>query len=413
MISIYRILYFILKYVSLGFSPFLGPKYKIWRQLRDQGIVPLGVNKKCFWFHASSGEIEYVKSIILELRNQKPQCQIVVSYSSPSAEQLFSNIKSAVDLFFPLPWDQPEAIKSLFRELDPAILIFSRTDFWPELIEQAHQFKVPIVVVSFYAELTTLKRWLYQGLFKKFKYISCVDGRQADALKLILPKNSQIQADGDTRFDQVFWRLSQPSKVILQTQKPIFICGSTWNEDEVKLWPVFGELIKSGYQIILSPHEVSADHIQRLHKDLVSKNFTVQLLSEAAFPQLHFLTDFLLVDQIGYLADLYRYGRIAFVGGSFKEKVHSVMEPLCCGLPVIVGPYYKNNPEANKYVQFTDPVLIYAVENSSELLKAIDSIQTQGVELQLKIKKIALENKNNTQKILKTILDIVLERANF
>ena len=59
----------------------------------------------------------------------------------------------------------------------------------------------------------------------------------------------------------------------------------------------------------------------------------------------------MIVDQIGILAELYTWGQAAFVGGSFRKQVHSVMEPLACGIPVAVGPFHQNNREALEFQQ--------------------------------------------------------------
>lgn len=52
---------------------------------------------------------------------------------------------------------------------------------------------------------------------------------------------------------------------------------------------------------------------------------------------------------MGLLAELYTWASIAFVGGSFKKQVHSVMEPLVAGIPVLIGPYHENNREADQF----------------------------------------------------------------
>ncbi len=54
----------------------------------------------------------------------------------------------------------------------------------------------------------------------------------------------------------------------------------------------------------------------------------------------------MIIDQVGILADLYAWADWAFVGGSFKKQVHSVMEPLAQGCKTFFGPYYGNNREA-------------------------------------------------------------------
>ncbi len=420
MIYIYRFFYLLLKAFVIVLKPFLGIKMQAWIALRSRNLKALQPLKDSYWFHAASGEIEYVKSLIIHIKKTNPQAQIVVTYSSPSAEKLFNNIKPFVDEFFPLPWDEPRAIKNLIRLINPRLIIFSRTDFWPEFLQQAGDAKIPICIVSFFGELTVIKKWMHRWLFKNVSFISCVEEAQVQQLREILSPETLVTRDGDTRFDQVFWRLEQSSKVQVLNKRPIFICGSTWPEDEAHLLPVFRELTKK-YQIIWSPHEVALPNIQRILKVISSQNYSHQLLSEAPSSTLQFTSDILVVDQIGYLADLYRYGEIAFVGGSFKEKVHSVMEPLCCGLPVLLGPYHQNNPEAVRFKDLRDPQIIYVTQCQSDLLRAIAEIETamkdapDGLSNQLKekIKSVMQTQKNSTLKILNTIINTILKNKDF
>lgn len=46
----------------------------------------------------------------------------------------------------------------------------------------------------------------------------------------------------------------------------------------------------------------------------------------------------LVVDAVGFLAELYREGDVAYVGGGLVGKgLHSVVEPAAAGLPVLFG----------------------------------------------------------------------------
>jgi 3-deoxy-D-manno-octulosonic-acid transferase len=56
--------------------------------------------------------------------------------------------------------------------------------------------------------------------------------------------------------------------------------------------------------------------------------------------------DVLLINRGGMLADLYRLGKVAFVGGGFGKGVHSVIEPMANGLPVLCGPNIHVSHEA-------------------------------------------------------------------
>jgi 3-deoxy-D-manno-octulosonic-acid transferase len=62
-------------------------------------------------------------------------------------------------------------------------------------------------------------------------------------------------------------------------------------------------------------------------------------------------TPVVLADGIGYLAELYRAGDIAYVGGSWTTGVHNVMEPAVLGLPVFFGPRIDNSWEAGMLIR--------------------------------------------------------------
>ncbi|MGZ3692074.1 MAG: 3-deoxy-D-manno-octulosonic acid transferase, partial [Pseudobdellovibrio sp.] len=104
-------------------------------------------------------------------------------------------------------------------------------------------------------------------------------------------------------------------------------------------------------------------------------------------------------DKIGFLADVYRFADLAFIGGSFKDKVHSVMEPLCCGLNVITGPFYKNSPEAVKYHNR----FVHSVQSNSEFNKQVKKlINGEKVNILAEMKK----NLNASQKVISIIQDL-------
>lgn len=365
-----------------------------WIALRNTSIQIHSNIKNSIWFHAASGEIEYVKPLINQLYLQYPKKSIIVTYSSKSAEKLFENIKNQVTQFIPIPWDQPRVIQKLIKSIHPDILIFSRTDFWPEMIEQCHEKTIPIIAVSYFNKSQALSFLSKKLVFNKMSYISCVDLKTAS-----LFKDGLAQADGDSRFDQVFWRLNQPSKVKITSSNKIFVAGSTWGEDEESLKPLFDQLIQDNYQIVWSPHEISSEKISKIQTYLKNKNYTSRLLSTQV--NFNFSENFLIVDTVGYLADIYRFATFAFVGGSFKEKIHSVMEPLCCGIPVLVGPYYENNPEA---VKFKKEKFIFVAQNSIDLINNYAQIKNLNLqEFKRSLTTQLEQNKNVTEKIRLTL----------
>lgn len=419
-ILIYRLFYILLKAIILLLKPILNSKMKLWIQLRNQPVpVFPNAGKIVFLFHAASGEIEYVKSLIRELKEARAEVFIVVSYSSPSAQKLFENIKIHVDLFLPLPWDQPAVMEHFLTALNPHSLFFARTDFWPELMTQAYRKKINLYVVSFNPSLSFTNRFLIKNFLNKASALFCVHPQQIPLLKNLVSENVFISAPGDTRFDQVFWRLKQPTRFAIELTSNLSygVLGSTWEDDEKHFTPLLSEMISNGYKMIWSPHEVDARNIQRIEALLEDKKLKFQKLSAIGkeIPYRFLDCDVLLIDQIGYLADLYRNASWAFVGGSFKHKVHSVMEPLCCAIPIVVGPFINNSPEALKYshIEMNGLPVIQIVSNSTEFLSAINKVKNAPSQ---DFKRLLIghleQHRNATRKILHYVVRRTQESLN-
>ena len=63
-------------------------------------------NTQWIWFHVASGELEYAKPVISELKKSAKDCKILVTFFSPSVIAALGKTPD-VDLFVPMPWDTP------------------------------------------------------------------------------------------------------------------------------------------------------------------------------------------------------------------------------------------------------------------------------------------------------------------
>ena len=60
----------------------------------------------------------------------------------------------------------------------------------------------------------------------------------------------------------------------------------------------------------------------------------------------------LLVDKVGFLLQLYKYGNAAWIGGGFgKEGVHNVLEAAVYGMPCFYGPIFHQFLEAKELIE--------------------------------------------------------------
>jgi 3-deoxy-D-manno-octulosonic-acid transferase len=375
-LEFYRIFYPACLFIAKLLAPYNKKLKKGFRMRENENRVPPWLNfidlKNPILIHCASGEFEYAKPVIREIKKKNPAQHVVVTYFSPSYEAQIKNTKE-VDFSCPLPWDLPHIQREFLRKLKPRQILISRTDLWPEFLYQAKAQQIPISMFSTTLAANSSKiqnifiRSYMRWIFSFLNSVYCVsDEDKMNLSQLIDPK--RITTIGDTRFDQVLYRISKPNflKDLLPKNARInnvFIGGSTWEEDEKEILPIFKDLIRNGSQVIVAPHEPSEEHIQKLREKLSVLGMRSLLYSEATiWPS----NQVLIIDQTGILADLYAWADWAFVGGSFKKQVHSVMEPLAQGCKTFFGPYHSNNREA---LLFKELKYATSVQNGQQMLE--------------------------------------------
>jgi 3-deoxy-D-manno-octulosonic-acid transferase len=180
---------------------------------------------------------------------------------------------------------------------------------------------------------------------------------------------SNVLVSGDTRFDRVLsisaQTVNHPEIEQFAGMSKLWVCGSTWEEDEQLIFPVFERLLKEGKKIklLIAPHDVSEGRI----KSIVTKFPDAVLYSKAEDTILPDKT-IMIIDKIGLLSFLYRYGDIAYIGGGFGKGIHNVTEAAVYGIPVIFGSnYYKFN-EATELIKRGAG---FSVSNESELVQPV------------------------------------------
>jgi 3-deoxy-D-manno-octulosonic-acid transferase len=352
MFFIYR--FFLMPFLKLVL-PLLKPfaPAKIKETLNDrENLVWQPLSSRPIWIHAASGEIEYALSVIRGFKEKYPQSCILVTFFSPSAKS-WANRLEGVDLFIPIPFDHRGDVSKFLDFYKPLVALFARTDVWPEVSYQLKKRKIPsLLFAATFAEASSRKKMFARSLTRwalnHLSEIHCVSAEDVSEIEKVGVMTRTLTA-GDTRYDQVFHRLENPRKKIkfsMSSAKPLFVMGSTWPEDEEMLIPALSTWLKTG-RAILVPHEIDPGHIEKICAQLSQAQMSFEIYSEAR----SWTSSVLIVNEFGLLQEFYKYCQVAFVGGSFKAKVHSVMEALCLNRPVIVGPFFRNNREAMEMSQ--------------------------------------------------------------
>jgi 3-deoxy-D-manno-octulosonic-acid transferase len=79
----------------------------------------------------------------------------------------------------------------------------------------------------------------------------------------------------------------------------------------------------------------------------------------------------LIIDNIGMLSSLYRYGSVAYIGGGFGKSIHNTLEAAVYSIPVVFGPAFGKFNEAIELIESGGG---YGVQSAAELKNILDKL---------------------------------------
>jgi 3-deoxy-D-manno-octulosonic-acid transferase len=267
----------------------------------------------------------------------------------------------AFGFFDYLRFDTPDNARFCLDTLRPDILVYVKFDIWPNLVVEASKRGVPQALVAGTLSpgsmrLSRIARGFYGDLYSRLGAIAAISEEDADRFRRDARGAVEIVVAGDTRFDQVCRRIDASTVTlpggVSAAGRTWIVAGSTWPKDQALVVSGYRALRKTRRDVgrILVPHEPSAARLAAIRRALASAGLPCRMLSSLG-DEAPEEEDVVVADGVGYLAELYRAGRIAYVGGSFTTGVHNVMEPAVLSLPVFFGPRIDNSYEARRLVE--------------------------------------------------------------
>ena len=340
-------------HVLVRFASVFNTKAKLWlngrKNIFDDLSQKIQPEDKIAWFHcASLGEFEQGRPLIEELKQRHPDFKILLTFFSPSGFEIRKNYEKA-DFVCYLPLDTPQNAKQFLNIVKPQLIFFIKYEFWYFFLKEIGKRKIPLYLVSgifrgnqrFFRKYTVLSR-------KMLSWFTHFFVQNEDSKQLLNSINIQnVTVTGDTRFDRVF-TITQQSKDLPIIEKfaqnnTLLIAGSTWKPDEEILTKFFNQS-DNQLKLIIAPHETHKENINRIIKLFPDKNL-VRRYSEAIETDVSNF-NVLIIDSIGILSSIYKYGQIAYIGGGFGKGIHNILEAATFGIPIIFGPGFKKFQEA-------------------------------------------------------------------
>jgi 3-deoxy-D-manno-octulosonic-acid transferase len=341
--------------MAVRMAAFFKPKAQQWVDGRKPNQYPFPSAEKRIWFHtASLGEYEQARPVIDELRRIYSDKKIVITFFSPSGYETVKK-KNADDEVLYLPLDTPANARFICNYINPEIAVFVKYEFWYFTITELKKRNVPVLLIAaLFKPNQIFFRWyggLFRNLLHSYEHLFVQDMKSVDLLVSVGVMNAT--ATGDTRFDRVLKIASENNSLPLieafQNGAKIFIAGSTWEKDEKLFVSIINEVYQhfSDFKFIIAPHEINAEHIEKLQRQIIPVNCRYSSLSVEDAPHYRVL----IIDNIGMLSRLYRYADMAYVGGGFNQGIHNILEAAACGIPVVFGPKYGRFKEAQDMLE--------------------------------------------------------------
>tara|TARA_X000001036_G_scaffold152184_1_gene144539 strand:- start:18801 stop:20021 length:1221 start_codon:yes stop_codon:yes gene_type:complete len=401
MISLYNIIIFlssILIFIGSFFSKKLNLLYNGRKKIKKYFKIINITNEKKIWIHVSSvGEFEQAKSIIYYFKN-KSKLKIFITFFSPSAEKVIKKFK-LVDYSCYLPEDSKNKISYLYKKINPKILLLIKYEFWYHLINEGNKINIPVVSISSIFR----KNQIYFNAFsffskplKKINYYYVQNEESKSLLKSIDIIN--VIVVGDTRFDRVY-DIYKESKNYPKIENFIkksktLIIGSSWKSDINILKN--GILNSNKLKFIIAPHNVNENEIVFIENLFLNNTIRYSNLEvDNSYDK-----NILIIDNIGMLSSIYRYGNIAYIGGGFEGTLHNSLEAAIWDLPILYG-NHKNNQKFNEIRNMEKLELTFPINSTIEYEKKINELlnkkNTYGT------KKYVLNNIGATKLIFKSL----------
>lgn len=398
---------------AYGLAAFINPKARAFRDGRRQQadelrkVFPLAGAQPLVWFHcASLGEFEQGRPVMEALKAARPGVRILLTFFSPSGYEVRKNYALADHVFY-LPWDTAANAEWFATRVRPAIAVFVKYEFWYHYARALRQHGIALISISAIFRPSHVyfkpRGFAFRSILKNFSHFFVQNDLSRQLLQSI--GITDVTLAGDTRFDRVTEVAAQAGDNAIarafSDNRKVMVIGSAWPEDMEALLPFMNER-RQDMRFIVAPHEISDDFMKSIEKAFRGRAVRYSSATKSDVTS----TELLIIDTIGLLAHLYRYGAYAFVGGGFRQGLHNILEAACYGIPVFFG----SRAPYDKYQEAVDLIArggAFAVADTAELNSAFarlsaapDAYRKSADECRAYVQ----QNRGATEKIITYIL---------
>jgi len=304
---------------------------------------------KLIWFHgASVGETLSMYPLINKILEKDETANILVTSGTRTSAKILGDTLPERVFHQYIPIDYYPYVRRFIAHFKPDVAIWFESEFWPNLMKEAHDNGVKMILVNGRISDRSFSRWkIFKGAAEKilslFDLIIAQSRESRERLSILSGKN--VEYYGNIKFAALGKMDIDKEKVAAFSEsvkgRRVFLAASTHAGEEEKIVKVHS-LLKKEFPdiltIIVPRHPNRSDKIVGV---LNSSGFAYKVRSRGDVVTGD--TDIYLADTMGEMAMFYSLCKVVFVGGSMvKFGGQNMIEPMYAEDAVLVGKHTFN-----------------------------------------------------------------------
>ncbi|EIM38796.1 MULTISPECIES: 3-deoxy-D-manno-octulosonic acid transferase [Acinetobacter] len=375
-------------------------------------------NKHAIWFHVVSvGETNAAQPLIeYYLKSGHP---VLVTNTTKTgqarAKSLFLK-EPYLNLFQAvyLPADQKHLIQDFYQKYQPKLLLLMETELWPNLIDQARNYKVPCLLLNArlseksaqgYGKVKGLTRSMLNAMQQLLAQDLATQQRYIDLG--IETKKTQIL--GNIKFDitapqQFIERASELKREWTLQGRKIITLASTHAPEEQQLMAELKAALDTDPNLLCIVVPRHPERFDEVFQAAQALNLTTQRRSLEQ--KIEADTQIYLADSMGEMWLWYALSQVCYVGGSLNEPGggHNILEPIALNVPTILGKNYFNfQTIVDEFIEAQAVEVVENVQQAATTLLKILNDSSKAESLNTAAQKIMQQNQGSLAKHIAVI----------
>ena len=302
------------------------------------------------WVHAVSvGETLAARPIIDHVLRRRPQTSIVFTTTTITGQAQARRLFPEATITY-FPFDFSRSVRRFLTHHRPRVFATMETEIWPNVTRWSRAAGIRLILANGRLSDRSFPRYrmlrpIVRRILRQYERVLAREENDRARFIAIGASPDRVEVAGNVKFD--FTPDGQPLPMATQlaaliSSRPVLILGSTVQGEDEILLPELEEFVKQrNVFLIIAPRR--PERFEIVAGLLATSSLNSVRRSELSTNDQQRTTNVLLLDTIGELSRIYRFGTVAFVGGSLvRSGGHNPIEPAAAGLPVCFGPHMSN-----------------------------------------------------------------------